>query len=133
MKVNTKMQPSSPSRKLRIHARIQKVLSERVQLWLLFEGRGEIGFKYHYKRSIIGPPAKRHFMAYRWRAVDGLTLNAGLAGLWFFRGSWPVLLWKLIFCDFSGRGSRPPVPPLDPRMVSVLRMCEKYQNLTSLP
>ena len=27
--------------------------------------------------SIIGPPAKRQ-MAFRWRAVDGTTLNAGL-------------------------------------------------------
>ena len=34
---------------------------------------------------------------------------------WFFRGSGPVLLKNLYFCDFSG-GSRPPDPPLDPPM-----------------
>ena len=27
---------------------------------LFFSGWGEGGFKYHYKRAIIGPPAQRH-------------------------------------------------------------------------
>ena len=45
---------------------------------------GEGGSKYHYKRVIIGPPAKRHLnedrfkMAFRWRADYNPTLNAGL-------------------------------------------------------
>ena len=30
-----------------------------------------------YKRAIIGPPAKRHFMAFRWRADDGPLLLDG--------------------------------------------------------
>ena len=65
---------------------------------------GEIGSKYHYKRVTIGPPVKRHLMAFRWRAVDGPTLNAG-----FFRGSWPVLLRNSIFLwFFSGGGVRGP-------------------------
>ena len=35
----------------------------------------------------------------------------------FFRGTGPVLLRTLYFCDFSGGGSVPPVPPpLDPPM-----------------
>ena len=36
-----------------------------------------------------------------------------------FRGSGPVLLRNPIFCNFPGGGeSGPPVPPLDPRMLS---------------
>ena len=37
--------------------------------------------KYHQKGAIIGPPAKRHLMAFRWRADGGPTLNAGLVAL----------------------------------------------------
>ena len=56
-------------------------------------------------------------MAFRWRAGDGLTLNAGLVALWFFRGSRPVLLeTPTLFVIFQGGGSRPPVPPLDPHV-----------------
>ena len=43
--------------------------------FLVDEGLG--GSKYHYKRVIIGPSAKR-LMAFRWRTDDGPTLNAGL-------------------------------------------------------
>ena len=46
-----------------LHARIQKVLLEGIQLWhrFVFLGLwGEGGFKYHYKRAIIRPPAKLH-------------------------------------------------------------------------
>ena len=50
--------------------------------------------KYHYKRAIIGPPVKRHLMAFRWRADDGPSLNAGLG---FFRGSRSVLPENPIF------------------------------------
>ena len=42
-------------------------------------------------------PAKR-------RADDGPTSNAGLAQLYFFRRSGPVLLNTLYFCDFPGEG-----------------------------
>ena len=31
------------------------------------------------KMAIVGPLAKRHLMAFRWRADDCSTLNAGLA------------------------------------------------------
>ena len=41
-------------------------------------------------------------MAFRWRADDGTTLNAGLVALRFFRGSGPLLLENPIFCGFSG-------------------------------
>ena len=49
-------------------------------------------------------------MAFRWRADDGPTLNAGLVALRFFRGSAPVLLRNPIFLLLF-RGSEPPVPP----------------------
>ena len=56
-------------------------------------------------------------MAFRWRVDDGPTLNAGLVALWFFKGSGPVLLRDPLFLRFfRGRGSGPPVPPLDPHM-----------------
>ena len=58
--------------------------------------------KYHLKWVIICPSAKRHFLAFRWRADDGPTVNAGLVSLWFFRGSRPILLGNPIFCDCSG-------------------------------
>ena len=57
-------------------------------LLLFLSWWGERGSAYHNKRAIIGPPA----MAFRWRVDDSPTLNAGLADLWFFRGS--VLLRK---------------------------------------
>ena len=39
------------------------------------------GSKYYDKRAIIDPPAKRHSMAFRWRADNGPTLNVGLVAL----------------------------------------------------
>ena len=53
-------------------------------------------------------------MAFRWRADDDPTLNAGLVVFENFRGSGPVLLRNsMFFCDFSGGGwgSGPPAPP----------------------
>ena len=55
-------------------------------------------------------------MAFRWRADDGPTLNAGLVALLFFSGSGPVLLRNPIFCcDFSvGVWTPCPTPPHPP-------------------
>ena len=49
--------------------------------------------------AINGPSSarQRNAMAFRWRAVDGPSLNAGLVALWFFRGSGPVLQRNPIF------------------------------------
>ena len=70
-----------------MHARIQKVfLGGGVQLWqriLLFflvdEGRE------NPNTTLRGPSfaRQRNKMAFRWRANDGPTLNAGLKALWF--------------------------------------------------
>ena len=95
------------------HALIQKVLSDGVRLWQGFFSRwGEGGSKYHYMhyhQPGIERPFKWHFAA--WCANDGLTLNAGLVALWFFKGSRPVCLDTLYFCDFSEGGSWPQVHP----------------------
>ena len=55
-------------------------------------------------------------MAFRWRANDCPSLNAGLVCFENFRGSGPVLLRNSIFLWFFRGGSGPPVPPLDPRL-----------------
>ena len=47
-----------------IHVWNQKVLSEGTNSeYSFFSQRGERGSKYHYKQTIIGPPAKRHLNA----------------------------------------------------------------------
>ena len=63
-------------------------------------------------------------MAFRWRADDGPTLNAGLVALWFFRGSGPVLLRNPIFLwFFRGRLLPPPPPPSGPAHVGSVIRC----------
>ena len=52
-----------------------------------------------------GPSSARQRNAFRWRAGDGPTLNAGSVG-----GPGPVLLRNAVFCDVSG-GVRTPCPP----------------------
>ena len=44
-----------------------------------------VGSKFHYKRTIIGPPAKRH--------NNGPTLNAGLVAA-IFQGIWTCIARK---------------------------------------
>ena len=51
-------------------------------------------------------------MAFHRRADDGPASNAGLAQLYFFRGSGSVLLTNPIFCDFSVRGGPDTLSPL---------------------
>ena len=51
-------------------------------------------------------------MAFRWRADDGPSLNAGSVASQFFRGSGPELLRNPIFVIFQGGGGvRTPGPP----------------------
>ena len=70
-----------------IHARIKNVLSEGVQHWQrFFSWWGERGSKYHHKRAVTCPPAKRHF---KWR----------FAGLLMIAQHW-MLAWQLR--DFQG-------------------------------
>ena len=53
------------------------------------------------KRAIIGPPGKRHSMAFRWRAHDCPTLFTGWVALRFSRVSGPVYPGKPIALRFS--------------------------------
>ena len=60
-------------------------------------------------------------MAFRWRADEGSTLNAGLVALGFFRGSGPILLRKPIALGFfrgwgGGGGADIPVPSVSVHM-----------------
>ena len=93
-----------------LHVRIQKILSEGVQLWqhsFLVDARME-----DPSTTISEPSSSRHWMAFCWRADDGPTLNAGLVAV-IFRGSGPVLLENPIFLWFfrgGGVGSGTPAP-----------------------
>ena len=57
----------------------------------------EEGSKYHYKRAIIDPPAKRHLngvsLACRWWP----NIECWLGGFVIFRGYGPILLGNPIF------------------------------------
>ena len=70
---------------------------------------GEEWSKYHYKRAINGPPAKRHLngvsLAGRWWS----NIECWIGSFVVLRGSGPVLLRNPLFLYFPG-GSRPPVP-----------------------
>ena len=76
----------------------------------LDEGLG--GSKYHYKRAIIGPPAKRLLNDV---SLACPTLNARLKALWFSGDSDQYCKETLYFCDLGGGGgggSSPLPPPL---------------------
>ena len=71
--------------------------------------------------AIIGRPAKCHLNCVSLECRFGQTLNASCVALRFTRGSGSVLLTNAIFLCFSVGGdgvSGPPVPPLDPLMIT---------------
>ena len=91
-----------------LHARIQKVLSEgsNYDVFFFFSWWGEGGSKCHYKWTIIGPPAKRHW--------NGISLECQ----WWLNivcwGSGPVMVRNPIFLWFSrgwGGGVQTPCSP----------------------
>ena len=71
---------------------------------------GEEGSKYHFKRAINGPPAKRHLngvsLAGRWWP----NIECWIVSFFILRGSGPVLLRNPIFLYFF-RGGRDPLSP----------------------
>ena len=79
-----------------IHALIQKVLSEGVQLWQRFFYliRVHITVKAGHHRPTSETPFKKSF---RLQVDDGPKLNASLVALRLFRGSRAVLLRNAIF------------------------------------
>ena len=80
--------------------------------------------------AIIGPLAKVIWIAFCWHADDGLTLNADLVALWFFRGSGPVLLRNPIFLSFFSGGPDPLSPPPPPLWI---RTCMPTCTLCWIP
>ena len=50
-------------------------------------------------------------MAFRWRADDGLTLNAGLVALWFLEIRTSIAKEPYSFVIFQGSGGPDPLPP----------------------
>ena len=65
--------------------------------------------------TICGPISARQrnaiLMAFRWRADDGPTLNAGLVALCFSGDPDQFCYETLYFCDFSGGGGPDLLPP----------------------
>ena len=59
-------------------------------------------------------------MAFRWRADDGPTLNAGLAAFVIFQGIRTSIAKKPYVCYFSGGRDPLPPPPLDPHMQIII-------------
>ena len=55
-------------------------------------------------------------MAFRWRADDGPTLNAGLVAAIFQGIRTSIARKPYIFVIFQGGRGRTPFPPLDPHM-----------------
>ena len=78
--------------------------------FVYFSWWGEGGYKYHYKRAIIGLPTKRHLMAFHWRADDGPTLNAGMVAA-IFQGIQICIARKPINYVTFQEGSGPSVTP----------------------
>ena len=114
-------------------ARIQNVLSEGssfdtvyLLFFILFFILVNEGIEDPYTAKSGPSSAHRRnaiYMAFRWRADDCPTLNAGLIALWFSGDLDRYCYETLCFCDFS-RGSGPPVPPLDPPMILLyVRLC----------
>ena len=61
-------------------------------------------------------------MAFRWRANDGQTLNAGLVALNFQGIRTSIAKKSYIFVIIRGGGGVSiPVPPLDPRMENIVK------------
>ena len=77
-------------------------------LFSVFSWWGEGCSKCHYKRAIIGPPAKRH--------LNGISLVCGWwpnIECWLFQGIGTSFAKKpYIFVSFQGEGVRTPCPPL---------------------
>ena len=100
--------------KIDISMRGSRKLCQRGSKFVIvfFRWRGERGSKYHYKRAIINPPAKRHLngisLACRWWSSIECWLESSVN----FRKSGPALLRNTIVLWFfrGGGGSGPPAP-----------------------
>ena len=75
-----------------------------------FSLMGEELSKYHYKRALFGPSAKRHLNGVSLACRFWPKIESWLCSFTILRGSGPVLLKILYFCDFRGE-LRTPCPP----------------------
>ena len=105
------------------HARIRKDFLRVVHFYVYFwlkRGERILLSDCHYKRAIIGPPAKRHLNGVTWRANNDPTLNACSAGL-SFSGDPDQYCYETLYYVISqgaGEVSGPP-NPRDPRMARI--------------
>ena len=79
------------------------------------------GSKYHEKRAIIGPLAKRHLNGVSLPCQWGPNIECWLGSFAIFQGIQTVLLRNPIFCDFSGGGG-----PLSPLWIRTCFVAEHY-------
>ena len=81
---------------------------------ICFSWWGEGGSKYHYKRTIIGPPVKRHLngvsLACRWWP----NIEFWLGSFVIFRGIGTSIAKKPYICAIFMWGYQPPAPPPPP-------------------
>ena len=68
------------------------------------------GSKYHYKRAIIGPPAKPHFNGVSLACQWWPNIECWLGSFVIFQGIWTKLLRNPIFLWFFRRGPDPRSP-----------------------
>ena len=115
-----------------VHARIQKALSEEVQInsdnvyfyfyYFIFGWCGETErTQLSLKRVIIGPPAN----AFRWRADDDPTLNADFVALWVFQVIRSTFA-KLPYSCPGGGGPDPLSPTLSESRMAVYAKARTY-------
>ena len=91
------------------------------------------GSKYHYKRAIIGPPAKRHLIVVTLAGRCWPNNESWLGSFEFFSGSGPILQRNPIFLKFSGEWvSRPRPPPLWRIHACVMRLLEAFAHMLSV-
>ena len=105
------------------HARIQKVLSEGVEIWFFFSWWGieDPNTAINVPSSALQRNAIE--MAFRWRADDGPTLNAGLVALWFSGDPGQYYKEALYFVIFRGGGGGGGPDPLSPLWI---RSCSTW-------
>ena len=82
-------------------------VAKKPNIFVIFQGGSNFDYVFllddegrEDPNTTIGPPAKRHLMAFPWRADSGPTVNTGLVALWFYRGS--VAKKPYIFVIFQG-------------------------------
>ena len=95
--------------------------------FFFLEGRDDPN-KYHYKRALIGLPAKRHLNGVSLACRLWPKIECWYGSLWFFNGSGPVLLRNPIFLWFYRAVGPDPLhhPPLNPPIFGGLGQWRRF-------